>query len=63
MNKWLAILLGLVIIGAVALPFNHIGMMDEALACNTGTPGGGPKSGLRYPLRPYIQTEPKLRGG
>jgi hypothetical protein len=41
MNKWLAILLGLVIIGAVALPFNHIGMMDEALACNTGTPGGG----------------------
>jgi hypothetical protein len=39
MNKWLAILLGLVIIGAVALPFNHIGMMDEALACNTGTPG------------------------
>ena len=41
MNKWLALVLGLVIIGAVALPFSHMGVMDEALACNTGTPGGG----------------------
>ncbi|UCG21236.1 MAG: hypothetical protein JSU80_01160 [Deltaproteobacteria bacterium] len=41
MSKWLAIILGLVIIGAVAFPLVHVDMMGEAWGCNWGSPGGG----------------------
>jgi hypothetical protein len=41
MNKWLALLIGLAVIVALAFPFTHMGTMDEAWGCNWGSPGGG----------------------
>ena len=41
MGKWAVLLLSLLIIVGSVFSFNHMGVMDEALACNTGTPGGG----------------------
>ena len=41
MSKWAVLLLSLLIIVGSVFSFNHMGVMDEALACNTGTPGGG----------------------
>ncbi len=41
MSKWAVLLLSLMIIVGSVFSFTHMGAMDEALACNTGTPGGG----------------------
>lgn len=41
MGKWAVLLLSLLIIVGSVFSFNHMGVVDEALACNTGTPGGG----------------------
>jgi hypothetical protein len=41
MGKWAVLLLSLLIIVGSVFSFNHMGVMDEALACNMGTPGGG----------------------
>ena len=41
MSKWAVLLLSLLIIVGAAFSFTPMGAMDEALACNTGTPGGG----------------------
>jgi hypothetical protein len=41
MSKWAVLLLSLLIIVGSVFSINHMGVMDEALACNTGTPGGG----------------------
>jgi hypothetical protein len=41
MGKWAVLLLSLLIIVGSVFSLNHMGVMDEALACNTGTPGGG----------------------
>jgi hypothetical protein len=41
MSKWAVLLLSLLIIVGSVFSFNHMGVMDEALACNMGTPGGG----------------------
>jgi hypothetical protein len=41
MSKWAVLLLSLLIIVGSVFSFNHMGVMDEVLACNTGTPGGG----------------------
>ncbi len=41
MSKWAVLLLSLLIIVGAAFSFTHMGAMDKALACNTGTPGGG----------------------
>jgi hypothetical protein len=41
MSKWLVFLLSLLIIVGSVFSFTHMGAMDEALACNWGSPGGG----------------------
>lgn len=57
MNKWLTLLFGMVIIGAVALPFSHMGTMNEAWGCNWGSPGGGD-----FGPRARYQPEPSQSG-
>jgi hypothetical protein len=34
-------LIVLAVIATVTFSFTYMGVMDETLACNTGTPGGG----------------------
>ena len=41
MNKWLVFLFSLIIVVGSVFSFTHMGVMDEALACNWGSPGGG----------------------
>jgi hypothetical protein len=41
MRKWVVVLLSLIIIVGAVFSMTHMGAMDEALACNWGSPGGG----------------------
>ena len=41
MSKRALVIIALAVIAAATFSFTPMGVMDEALACNTGTPGGG----------------------
>ncbi len=41
MSKRALVIIALAVIAASTFSFTPMGAMDEALACNTGTPGGG----------------------